>query len=481
MSHTFELIILCVAIFVLVVFAIVLLALIVHLIYKTIGGRRTKKNKDRKKLIILLVVTIAGISSWMLSIIFIIIAFVEILILHFNLGMTEKIFFASYVTFAFISAAFNSLGHVGMFYVFISRFQYTFANNIMFHQSKCLLSFMYIMLSVSIIVSFIILCFIFPSDLSASQLLIWEIGWEFCVESTIFFISFLFISKLYKLLRFSFVSHMKNGNKNELISEITNKSLERSKSSVKKSNKSKTKSNQNKPQWTMTIDGTQVDPITPVQSVNNSVKSTLYKSDEEKYDKSDNNLTDHEDEAKHISVGHGKSQIVEVIAVMNKMSVLCIVSTIGSFVTIFGTFFVEYEGNYNKKNIVADIHDVHDPKAIWIFVLPALHMFIASLILYLQFNFSHAVYRKVFKYLDIMFLKCMLAVITYWWNTEDNDEKHASFIVDNNKNNKQMAELQTKSTVTSAATATSVEIVTDNQIQPNTIQMQIENYQIFIK
>eukprot|EP01084_Bolivina_argentea_P225643 381248_1 len=138
MSHIFEVVILCITIFAFIVFAIMLFAIITHLIYKTIEKWRKKNNKDRNKLITFLIVTIVGILSFELSLIFTIAVTIEILLIddifhnvvHF--GVTAKFFSSSYIVFEYLIAAFDSLGHLAMLYVFISRFQYTFSNSIIF-------------------------------------------------------------------------------------------------------------------------------------------------------------------------------------------------------------------------------------------------------------------------------------------------------------------------------------------------------------
>eukprot|EP01083_Nonionella_stella_P140092 428837_1 len=439
-----ELTMLVTTIIVFILFAIILMGMIIHLMIKTCRKwEKAKNHKETQKVIIFLIITIVGISSFEISLIIIITVITQVLLLDDEIKssiISPEFFLASYPVFEYMIGILDSVGHLTMLAVFIARFEYVFKNEI-FNQSKVLIRCMYLVLAVLAIVSFVILVFIMPSEMYKAHILAWEIGWEACVESMIIFILMLFMYNLYKLLSLSLMSHLsQNKNKAQLLSEITKISLEHSSSDRKKRRAMKNKgSKSTKSINQMTIDGATVDPIEPMSnnkshlSVNKSIKSTV----SENGNISDNGSGasgDDGDVSDNPSVDDNKSvsprtqsnpiakhsQALEILSAMNKMTLLVIIAATASVFTIIGNFIIESVGEFNEKDLRNNHdHSTVDHDLIWVFILPSLDMVITSFMLYLQFNFTHKTYRMLCHCCDSVFLKCMLCIIGYCWRKDD--------------------------------------------------------------
>eukprot|EP00483_Globobulimina_turgida_P004742 UN04751 len=84
---------------------------------------------------------------------------------------------------------------------------------------------------------------------------------------------------------------------------------------------------------------------------------------------------------------------------MTKMTLLVVIAVLGSLLSMVGNIYIEiHELETIEKHTV-------DVQSIYAFLLPVIDVVLASLMLYLQFDFTKHVYARVCGKMDILFIE----------------------------------------------------------------------------
>ena len=338
--------------------------------------------------------------------------------------------------------------------VFIARFKICFENSI-FGYSKILMRSLYSVLALLISFSFFIFAEIIRNDGDIFVIIISEIIWELLIEAMSLWLLYLFMNKLYKLLKMS-LSTTSNRNKdtvvlrrhksnvsifNDVMESMTPKiqeSRSRSKSKSGSKKKSKSKSGNDKIHGNKSPETTEnIEPVSTVHSAYNmdtiditernekpKIQSTV---DEEPISFTvnpttkftENQLASFQNENSRKRKSSYEEQIVDLVNVMNKMCLLVLVAVISSILSVIGNIFIEIHQLNRKEQHATTVIDI------WIFVLPVIDMIITSFMLYLQFNFSQNVYAKMCYKPDVLFLRCCLNMHGYLLKKMDSEHQQS--------------------------------------------------------
>eukprot|EP01083_Nonionella_stella_P164376 543776_1 len=145
---------------------------------------------------------------------------------------------------------------------------------------------------------------------------------------------------------------------------------------------------------------------------------------------------------------------IELLTLVSRLTVLVIVSAVGSFVTIIGNLVIKTHAIFDEKDITAEqSHAKFDHDAIWVFVLPVMDIVLTSFMLYLQFDFTKRIYHKMCHCLDHLFLQCLVSVMFCCW--AEPDEASESFVLECNSN---MEKVNTKSSIEVRTTSPTSEL-----------------------
>eukprot|EP01084_Bolivina_argentea_P167925 291312_1 len=365
------------------------------------------------------------------------------------------------------------MAHLCVVLVFLVRFQLTFHKNTVFNDRAHTIRWLYSCLAILTVFG-IVIVILMCIEHTVTEIMILEIIWEILVDVMCLWLLWLFMSKLYQLLLLSLTSRIKTGvhTRSDLLRQIieaTKATITQSKSENSKSDSNKSKRSgsgrkkkrkyEPKSQLTMTIDGLKVKPIhsnksagskpgsvrsSPAQSpepdpvsMNTEYRSqgqteltittkALSDNDQTDNDQTDNEQTDNERVETQSSGTKGESAAIDLIGVMTKITLLVCFTVFVSVVGVIGNVYIEVqEMKYIEKHDIA-------VEEIWADILPITDVIITSLMLYLQFNFTHVTYRRIFGRLDVWFLSRCLGCVEWWWNRNitDNEEKTASFLYD---------------------------------------------------
>jgi len=88
-----------------------------------------------------------------------------------------------------------------------------------------------------------------------------------------------------------------------------------------------------------------------------------------------------------------------LVNVMTKMTLLVLIAVIGSTISVIGNIYIEI---YQLKTIKGQQANIH---SMWAFLLPTIDMVLASLMLYLQFDFTKDTYSVLCTKIDILFIQ----------------------------------------------------------------------------
>lgn len=186
-----------------VIAAIILLGILSHLIY--VANKKCKKKSEIQAVMFFLIITLCGIISFFLSLLCIILVVVQLILidghkLHPESNKFHKLFYSMFEELEYMIAIFDAFGHLCMLTVFIVRFEICFKNSV-FGYSKCLLKIMYSILFILFSCSIVIIIEIIHNDKDTYLIIISEIIWELLIEAMALWLLYLFVSKLYKLLK----------------------------------------------------------------------------------------------------------------------------------------------------------------------------------------------------------------------------------------------------------------------------------------
>eukprot|EP01083_Nonionella_stella_P055714 146862_1 len=405
----FELIMAPITILLFVILAIVLFIMIIHLIRGAI-------HRESNQSLFFFVATILGISSFEISLINTIIVTIQLFLMDDVLkqsSISSTFFFATYHIFQYLIAIFDSLGHLLSLLIFIARFDVAFKQRMLNPWKQALLiRFMYIMLIILTMFSLFIMFYIIPFETNSRTLLTWEIVWELCVESMIIFVIYLFISKLCQLLKLLLsTERIQQSNKTDFATDLF----------AQTKNAPKPKPKLPSHRISVTIDGIAMEMDTN-QTAPASPKTS--------------------------------KRTIELLTLVSRLTVLVIVSAVGSFVTIIGNLVIKTHAIFDEKDITAEqSHAKFDHDAIWVFVLPVMDIVLTSFMLYLQFDFTKRIYHKMCHCLDHLFLQCLVSVMFCCW--AEPDEASESFVLECNSN---MEKVNTKSSIEVRTTSPTSEL-----------------------
>eukprot|EP01083_Nonionella_stella_P238938 836869_1 len=414
--------------------AILLLVILTRLVSKYKEERKDKAKQ--KPILVFMSITITAIVLFEISLLLVIVVCVQIILidahdLHQNIYWIDDAFYNSFEFMEYAIAICDTGAHLCVVFAFISRYHHTFHNNTIFYQDSGLVRALYICASILTAFACVIVILICIEH-TIADIIILEIVWEVLVDFMCLWVLYLFLSKLYSLLKLSVQAHMESGRKTDFVKELieaTKASIEQSKSGGKKGYKSR--SPEPKSMFSMTIDGMKVDPwpLKPAPNasrvdpsvVSRHMELTVTKAISD-HEHTDNEHTDNEEQCQENRGMKGESAGMDLIGVMTKMTILVTFTVLVSVIGVIGNVFIEIQ---ELKYI--DKHDI-TTKALWADVLPVIDIVITSLMLYLQFNFTQTLYRKVLGRFDVWFLRQILKCIEFVWNGRD--ERTSSFLVE---------------------------------------------------
>eukprot|EP01083_Nonionella_stella_P032056 87732_1 len=405
---------------------IILLAIIIHLC-RVYRQKSRLKNNQRQHIQFFLFITICAIILEELSLVLLIFVCIQSILLgghviHQDERWLDRFYHSSSECIETLIAVFDTTSHLGVILVFILRFDRTFNNNLFANQKHITaLCFCTLFLFIGAVVIVILMCIKQPEE----HIVIAEIAWEISVHLLWLWILFLFVSKLYDLLKFSLQTHIdKDGDNNhstllKSIIEATKishtNSKDRSNPTLKQSANSNKSMNVPKSTMTMTIDGFKVEPTSrtkhasPPTSRHGTPETSPAPSMH-----SDGEQTDNE----HSQINAGESTAIELIGVMTKMTILV------SFAALLSVCGAISHGYLEMKHIEHGAEHGMAVEALWPEIFHVFDAVISSLMLYLQFNFTHKIYRGLFGRLDAWFLTQCLRIMECVWNKRPKDEKH---------------------------------------------------------
>eukprot|EP01083_Nonionella_stella_P127472 386107_1 len=223
------------------IFAIILPVVIIHLSYYCHQLKNKEQQRSSQWFIFL---TIATIALFELVVLLVIPQCIQMILIDVhNVTFIDP---DTLIIIEYIMVISDTMAHVSVVIIFILRFQHTFYKNAIFGEAHVLFRVLYFSVAALAIfgVGIIITMGIehelyYPEHRHSDELMLSENILEVLFHIMLFVILYLFISKLYVLLKFSIQSHIKSGKKNDFIKELietTNASIEHSKSGDNASN-----------------------------------------------------------------------------------------------------------------------------------------------------------------------------------------------------------------------------------------------------
>ena len=477
-SHEFDVSAAYAAILIYSICAVLLICIIVHL-YITARQEYKKKDGQEKSTIFCLVLTMIAIISFLLSLLLIIATLLQVILidghqLHPESNPFHEFYYRSFEEMEYFIAIFDAFGHLCMLTVFVKRFEICFQNSVFGYSSR-FIRILYGCLICLALMSLIIIAEIIRDDHDVYLIIISEIIWELLIEIMCLWLLWLFISKLYKLLQMTVNLSMNNDKKNltaisrfnELKTNINQSILEtklstnrsHSKSKSEKSKTSKSDKNHHAVNESNNRSDRKQSVTTTKKAAEEGTMNSGYdmeriqqrrhkKSPENEHEASYTIHSNRENthccpnnqqqilatpqtspqiqcnyslDGENVNEDGTKRtydpQIIDVVNVMNKMTLLVIISVFGSILSVIGNIFVEIHELHTIQDHTADMEQM------WGFSLPVIDMIITSFMLYLQFNFTQSVYIRVCTKIDVLFLKCCLNINQYWIIKQENHER----------------------------------------------------------
>eukprot|EP01084_Bolivina_argentea_P184277 317851_1 len=345
--------------------ALILLGTITHLICVAIRNHqnRFRDNTNSKTVNFIIALTLIGIISFLISLSLIIALLIEIILID-----RYDIHYETLKNMECIIVLFDQFGHLAMITIFIIRLKMCFSNSILGY-SKRLLRSMYICLLTLTSMSFAIIIQLAHKNRNNYAIIISEILWEIFIEILCLWLLYLFVSKLSDLI----VMALGLSELDVIITHlISNRNL---------TDMSTTGSHNN------------------VSIKNTSKRSSKHKSSISEIVVAHKKMSDPRQKISYNFDTHYDSQIIYLINIITKMSVLVIMAVSGSIISTIGTLFIEiYQLNNYETNL----------NTIWAFLFPVSDMIITSIcLLYLQFNFTQNTYSSMCTKIDVLFLRCV--------------------------------------------------------------------------
>eukprot|EP01084_Bolivina_argentea_P129313 228385_1 len=435
---------------VIAVSSIIVLAVIIHLSCVYVQKRKEQKSK-RNKIQFFLLLTIITLIFYELSLILLIVVFVQIILIDDHVmdqyhgqhvAVTHHVYYSSFESLEYLNAIFNETGHLGVMLVFVVRFHGTFYNSLL-SNNKRMITALYLSIFILFLAAILVLVMMLTKQ-SIEQILIVEFVWDIVVHTMWLWVLYLFISKLYSLLNMSLQSHTTDG---KIHSSLIKSLIEATKISDNRHPNvaSKNKSNDPKSMYThtMIIDGIKVELnstrnrcTTPCTSRNASRETSPEASPDPSVQSATvkTNATECQPSGCGSNTEHGgiegQSAAMDLIGVMTKMTILVVFTVLISILCGIGCGVMEMkemEQDHSGQDHV-------DTIALWSEIFPVIDSVFSCLMLYLQFNFTHKIYRFVFRRFDAWFLRNWLRVMEYLARRQltNDDPKSASFLATTN-------------------------------------------------
>eukprot|EP01084_Bolivina_argentea_P233435 393177_1 len=412
-----------------------LFAIIIHL--SCYFYEQLQKNKQKLHILLFILITIVSIILFELMLLLVIVVCVQISLM--DTYAVSFISHNSHMQIEYVIAISDIIAHLCVIIVFIARFRRTFYNNKIFGDKYLLFCVLYICVAALAIFGVIIIVImgiehiLYEEHKHSVKLMLLENILDVLFHIMCLWILYLFIHKLYLLLKFSIQIHIKSGKKTDFLKEL----IEASKSNPN-SSKHSTKENETKSIKsinTMTIDGVQMQielkrrispgpspaPSPSPEPVCKNVELTITNKATSDHEHTDIENTD----ATYISETKGESATMDLIRSMSKMSVLVTLCVLMSILGAIGHTIIELK--------MDDDHHI-DIDALWLEILHVVDFVVTSLMLYLQFNFTNKMYRFVLGGLDVWFLTNCLKLTKYVWQKKETVDTTASILVETETN-----------------------------------------------
>ena len=367
--------------------AITLLGVIIHLLHVV-----KLKNENRKanfQVLFMIIITLIGIISFFISILFIILLLFQIILLDGhkldpNKSSLNEFYYESFEELEYLIVVFDAFGHLSMLCVFIVRLRMCFANSI-FGYSKRLIHFMYCCLIVLFAMSFVIIMEIVNKQ-DPKVIIITEIIWELLIEVMCIWLLYLFVSKLHALVKMALGTSRKDL-RLTISYNISEKTHNSNNENIIINNNKKEGSRNNSLRRLSRFSRTSLDVDREKSTSKSRSPSPLPKSPSSQAPN------------KRVKPNQTVLNNQNLINVMTKMTLLVVIAVFGSILSVIGNIYIEIHEIENIEHHTANI------ESMWAFLLPVTDMILASFMLYLQFDFTKHVYAKLCTRMDIIFLQ----------------------------------------------------------------------------
>ena len=337
-----------------IIAALLVLSTIIHLTY--VALQKVKKSKNH--IVFMIAITLFGIISFFVSISFIIVVCIQMIMIYSDkLDEIDPIFET-------LILIFDQFGHLSMITVFIIRFKMCFIGSV-FGYSKNLMRILYICLILLAFGSAVIIMQT-VNKMDHETIMISSIIWELLIEAQTLWLLYLFVSKLRILIKNSLGTSRKN-----LRLTISYTISEKEKSRNSRTFRMSTSTNK-----------------APNRSGIRSPRSPSSKKDPKSPSPSPPVSKSHSIRKPSQTVLNNQN----LVNVMTKMTLLVLVCVCGSMTSMIGNIYVE-------------IFNVSQQTKMWVYLLPVIDMILSSFMLYLQFDFTKAIYARICGKFDIYFIE----------------------------------------------------------------------------
>eukprot|EP01084_Bolivina_argentea_P047166 86903_1 len=169
---------------------------------------------NHNMLFFFLLISIIAVICFELTLLLVISVVVQIILidahaLHEDANWIDHVYSESFEYTEYLIAIFDTLGHLCVILVFITRFQVVFSQNTLFQSQSKVITMLYTCLFVLFSVAVIIVILIALNH-TVTEIIIIEVIWEVAVDFMCLWLLYLFISKLYQLLKLSLKAHIKD-------------------------------------------------------------------------------------------------------------------------------------------------------------------------------------------------------------------------------------------------------------------------------
>ena len=347
-----------------------LFAITLHLI-KFVWTERKRPADERQQVVCFAITTFLGLVAFEIALALMIAITVEFLYVQSNQHNAAIDFLSrTHLQLEYLIPLFDAIGHIFILIVLIRRFQISFTNTI-FGDFSRIVRFMKLFVAFSTTMTIATVIFIIWTN-NTALIMTTEIVWELTIEMMCLFLLYLFVTKLFVLLRWSLKCV------NPLQSDLTlfrefkdsmGPKLERRRSAITASSVT------NSPPGT--------DSSHPSDASVTGGSSTRTQSAEHPVDPQSH-------------------QNMELLNVMIKLTLLILICVLTSVLSVAGNIALKIRWMDRDTATSMDI------KMVSLYILPTIDVLTTSLMVYLQFNFAENIYLKICGKMDTVCLRCGL-------------------------------------------------------------------------